>query len=76
MNLKQYIELQKYIYDKHRFPRSGKCIKYIDITTDMRTGEIFSVNLRMFGNNEKHFRIYDEDSIKEIYEWLDSDKKI
>lgn len=74
MNLKQYIELQKYINEHHNFPNKGKCIKYIDITTDMRTGKIFSVNLRGFGNNEKHFRIYNQKSIDDIYKWLDDIK--
>lgn len=71
MNFKEYGELLKFIKENHGFPLRGKCIKYIDISTDMRDGKIFGITLRGVGNNEKHFRIMKKEDIQNIYNWLE-----
>ena len=71
MNTEEYLKLIEYVRKNHRFAKNGRHIKYIDTTVDIRDGEIFSVNFRMFGNAEKHFRIYSKECIDDIYKWLD-----
>lgn len=70
MNLTRYRLLMHFIDDNHSFRNlKGKRIKYVDCSTDMRTGKIFSVTLRgLFG--EKVFWQANENKDKDLYEWI------
>lgn len=78
MTPKQLYELLNYImennswyklYDTHK--KNRKAIKYTDFCFDSRTGEVWQVKFRVFGDSGKTFRIESQSDIDKIYKWLD-----
>lgn len=70
MNHASYRDLMHFIDKNHSFRHlKGKRIKYVDCSTDMRTGKIFSVTLRgLFG--EKVFWQANENKDRDLYTWI------
>ena len=78
MTPKQLFELLKYImennswhdmYEVHK--RNRIAIKYTDFSFDSRTGEVWQVKFRVYGDAGKTFRIESQSDIDRVYKYLD-----
>lgn len=66
MTLKEYLELVKYISEKHSFRKvKGKMIKYISHTLDFRTGTIYQIIL-----DGKKFTKVNENRHRDLKKWV------
>lgn len=84
MSVYQFSLLLKKIYEDHNPIRpkwdkpNFRCIKYVDPVYDNRTGHVFTVKLRGFGQEDKTFSVVNEErDLKEdlydrIVQWLES----
>lgn len=70
LNIEGFRAILNYIEKHHSFRKAmGKRIKYVSPTCDMRTGEIFHVNLRLSGKG-KNFSLTNENKNKDLFEWI------
>ena len=70
MNLNDFRDLLNYIEKNHSFRRGkGKMIKYVSPTCDMRSGDIFHINLRQAGNGVD-FSLTNENKDRNLKRWV------
>lgn len=81
MTPKQFSELLEYITANNcwganmyeiNHERNRKAIKYVDACYDSRDGMVWSLTFRsVTGEEDKSFRIENENDLKKVYKWLD-----
>lgn len=81
MTPKQFSELLEYItanncwgmnmYEINHY-RNRKAVKYVDATYDSRDGLVWNLTFRsVTGEENKSFRVENENDLKKVYKWLD-----
>ena len=77
MSPEQLAELLNYVYKNNQFgnidmfERNRRSLKYTDICFDSRDGKAWRLDFRGGEEQEKIFRVENEDDISLIYQWLD-----
>lgn len=85
MSPKQLCELLEYIKANNSWgdkmydicvTRNRRAIKYVDVCFDSRDGSVWLVTFRsVAGSTDKTFRVENQESLNEIYKWLDEPRR-